>query len=646
MKDASDKKKKSLLHNWMFWLVFITGIAIIIRSIPAWFNAAWGVDFGIYFGITKSVATNGEIFPNYFGWGSSYNYFPVLYAINVFANWITGIDVIVIMPKIMPIFGGLSVFVFYFIIYELFKNRKFSLISTMTLAVLPFHVYQTSHASPLTIGHFFMMLSLYFFIKFRQKNHYAIPLVLSTVLLIMSHHLTTYFYVIVLIFIVFFENATRDKWTETIKKDVVYILFTSIFVFSYWILIATPVFDSFMNVGISFGGEKIGPVIIILIFYTLFFLSFGVAKLVRRFSIRLIDHRSNNNDNKRSIVNILLKLNPFIDKPVPSFRSRRKIFLVALIFFICALIYFAYIPLPWTGFRLNIYAIIFTLPLLTILAFGIAGFRYTCQIKNGFFIRGWLFAILISLVCALTIKNTNLYPDRHFEYLMYPLSVLSAFGIGAFFSDPFFKTLFSKTKNKKDFFVSYREKNITITKKYRVIPAIFISVLLISLAVSVYPSFRALNQAWENISQEDLNTVEWLGVNLDKNNTIIASDHRLERMAESEGFNTTKDEAIYLWYSENLSDYIDELSGVGKNYSRITHVFIDDIMKNDGVQLGVFETVYMTNETWTAAYDKFSNQPFELIYRNETIEKNQITEESIHWAEVYRVNWTYLESII
>jgi hypothetical protein len=44
----------------------------------------------------------------------------------------------------------------------------------------------------------------------------------------------------------------------------------------------------------------------------------------------------------------------------------------------------------------------------------------------------------------------------------------------------------------------------------------------------------------------------------------------------------------------------------------------------------------MTNES----YEKFSNQPFELVYRNATV--NPDTEEE-SWTEVYKVNWEYIE---
>jgi hypothetical protein len=44
----------------------------------------------------------------------------------------------------------------------------------------------------------------------------------------------------------------------------------------------------------------------------------------------------------------------------------------------------------------------------------------------------------------------------------------------------------------------------------------------------------------------------------------------------------------------------------------------------------------MTNDS----YLKFKQEPFKLVYRNATMNQNQ---EEVHWAEVYRVNWTFME---
>ena len=636
----------------MLWLLIITALAIIIRSIPGWINTAWGCDFGIYFGITKSMAESGTLFPFYAGWGGSYNEFPVLYALNSFAHRLTGIEIIDLMPKLTPIFGGLSVLLFFFIVRKLSDNKKISILATLFFAFLPFHVYQTSHASPLTMGHFFIMLSLFFFLKYRENTMYAIPLLISTVLLIMSHHLSTYFFLISLIGIVFFENAGSKNWTSTVKKDVLYIFVLSMLMFSYWALIARTVYAKFMVSGFSIAGIRIDAGYIILLFYlVLIFIFFIGVKLVRMSRGFIVERKETV---KSPIGKILIKLfyriSPFIKKRWPSTRSRVLIFLVILIILPIAMILFSVISLPWLGFSFTNEAIIFSFPLVVAVAFGAAGLRYTLYAKNGLFIRGWLIAIVFSLLFMMLINNRTILPHRHPEYLMAPLAILMAYGIGGIFSDPFFKGLFSGLKIKRDFYVHYASGKVKILRRNRLLSIFVIFIFVASLVGTTYEVHRALNQSWEEITAEDASSIEWISMNLDVNTSIIASDHRLERFIEGDGFNTSGDEVIKLWASENLSEFVEELFGIGKNYSRLTHVVVDDVMKNKGVHIGpkggVFRTIYMTNETWNASYLKFKKQPFELVYKNESKQIDSITLEPIHWAEVYAINWTYIESVI
>ena len=107
-------KFREMTRNPYFWLLILTtGIAIVIRSVPAWVYTAWGCDSGIYIGLANTVVETAEFFPPYYGWGGSYNEFPILYAVVAGVHWLTGIDVIVLMPKLIPIFGALTVFIFY-----------------------------------------------------------------------------------------------------------------------------------------------------------------------------------------------------------------------------------------------------------------------------------------------------------------------------------------------------------------------------------------------------------------------------------------------------------------------------------------------------------------------------------------------------
>ncbi|MFH1100816.1 MAG: hypothetical protein V1726_02110 [Methanobacteriota archaeon] len=611
------QKIKELLHegrqNWVFWLLIITIVAIILRSVPAWTHAAWGCDFGIYYGLANSFVENKELFSAYTGWGSSYQFFPVLYVITGVSHWITGLDVITLMPKIAPIFGGLSVLLFYFVVYELIGDRKKALLASAFLAVLPFHVYQTSHAAPLTIGHFFMVLSLYFFIKFRKDKRYVVPLLCSTVLLTMSHHLTTYFYLISLIFIVFIENAGSIEWVKTVKADVAYILLTSGIVFSYWIVVAKPVFESFMMGGLRLGPLEIDSIVVIVLFYVFFFSLFGVIWMKR-------------------------KLHLFLEVKEPTRMSCLWKFSVSMFVCVAAMSVFSVVTLPWTNFRFTLSSILFAVPLLMMISFGVAGFRFTRFVQNGGFIRGWMLALLVSFVYSLVSRNGTLPPDRHLEYIMVPLSIIAVFGLqGIFFNlrsevISKWKTTVRRIRPTTIFPV----RTSRIIQKRQVVYFVVIVILVTTNAVSVYPSFVSLNAAYEVISDDNMAVLEWMDVYVDKNVSVVASDHRLARMAEAVGFRTTLDEASVLWVATNLSEYLPELVGSGKNYSRITHVLIDEVMKEQVVHVHFGEMQYMTN----ASYEKFLAPLFELVYRNASVSDDGV---ETGWTELYAVNWSYLE---
>ena len=165
-----------------------------------------------------------------------------------------------------------------------------------------------------------------------------------------------------------------------------------------------------------------------------------------------------------------------------------------------------------------------------------------------------------------------------------------------------------------------------------------IVIIIATNAASTYSLHLELNVTHEGISHENFSVADWLNENLDKNNSVIASDHRISRIVESAGFNTTLDGTIFMWEAENLTDYIDELLGINMTCGRITHVIIDDIMREKVVNPTFREAYYMTNNS----YNKFHDQPFELIYRNATLD-NQMRE--LHWTEIYKVNWTYIEEL-
>jgi hypothetical protein len=242
--------------------------------------------------------------------------------------------------------------------------------------------------------------------------------------------------------------------------------------------------------------------------------------------------------------------------------------------------------------------------------------------KNRWFFQAWLCAILSSFIYSLVTVNTTLFPDRHVEYLTVPACLFAAVGILYFFRSREYKVSLSLKKQ----------------LSYPTIQALFVLVvcgLVFSNAVAVYPVYTSLEWMDESIPNETANAIDWMNDNLDRNITLIATDLRLSKMIWAEGMNATFEGTNDTWTCDTWVGCVADFD-TEEHHRLVTHVLIDDVMRDISVNVRVLQSVYMTNES----YLKFSQEPFTLVYRNATV--NQDNEE-IHWAEVYSVNWTFIE---
>ena len=588
------KYLSSFRKNWtrersILLMVFIA--ATVIRSIPGWMNAAWGNDFGIYYGITKDFAENPELFRPYSGWGSSYNYFPVLYVIVAFFHWLTGLSIAWLMPRITPIFGGLTVLVFYFAVKEIVTDKRLALLSAAFLAANPFHIYQTSHAAPLTIGHFFMILCIYLFVR-RNKTFLSIgALYVFSIILVASHHLTTFFYLTTIVFITFYENFTSKKWSKGLKGEMLYILFISTFTFLYWVLIATPVYRGSIRTGLLIPSWAV-----ICVFYVVLIILFILVFLRRKFDL-------------------------FSKAPKKLKLSMCQSIFISLVACSAFVIIFSFTTIPTTGFIFEKTAIIFLIPLIIAVGFAVYGRVVLEEARTKAYVLGWFYPISISFLFATLTWHEALYPFRHLEYIAYPLSILS--GIGAFV---YWNSL-RKKENEKNQNPGSKKNLNSKSFQYLVI------VVLVLNLLSAYAVQRTTSRYEESISKQVFEVVHWMKGNVSGTNFTVASDHRISQILWAEGYNATSDEAYIIWFSENWTGCLEELQTANGSMPQIRYILIDDVIRYQGVQSNINETPRpMTFES----YGKFQSPPFNLLYRSES-------ENGEKWAELYEVDWEYIE---
>ncbi|HEX17128.1 MAG TPA: hypothetical protein ENG60_01755 [Thermoplasmatales archaeon] len=580
-------------HRFVLLLILIT--AIFFRSIPVITNTAWGFDLGIYYGIALRMISEEELFIDYDGWGSSYQYFPVLYILSLGISKLTGLDLLKVMVALAPVIGGLTVLLFYMIVMELTRNRRLSLMSSALLAVAPFHVYQTSHAAPMTVGHLFMLSSLFLFLKFKKDKRFLPFLLLSTILLILSHHLTTYFYLITIAGMIIWRSFKYGIGFGESSKELGYLILSSIMAFSYWRFVAKPVYYAFMR-----GGTGLEPHIVIIFYFLLILVSIPITFSLRRHRIHLI-------------------LSGLSERFA---RSCKKIFLISFFSLLAMEIYSMFFNIPATNIRMNPTAILLSIPLLLFASLSVSGLPFLSIGKGKSYIQGWLIAIGASLLYSLLTGNTTLYPERHIEYLMVPMCLPASLSIIEICKE---LNLYR--------FVSVRKKVST-----EVLVSIVLLILVVSNGVTVYPSRYSLRFQDEEISDSCISATLWLRNHTHENDTI-ATDLRLSHLIWAYGMNATFDETERLWTCKDWRGCIDELEGKNRNYSRVTYILIDDVMRDFVVCLDVRKSVYM-NET---GYEKFLREPFELVYRNVTLDSSG---NIVHWAEVYKVNWSYIATEI
>ena len=595
------QKKRFTLktYHWVIPLILVTAIAILLRTLPSLLNAAWGVDFGIYYGLTNSFVETKSLINPYNGWGSSYQYFPVLYAITGFAHFITGIDTIQLLPKIAPIFGGLTIAILYFIVYELFKKRSIALISAALLSTATFHVYQTSHAAPLTIGHFFMMISIFFFIKFIKKSTYLIPLFISTALLIMSHHFTMYFYIISITTMLFVYTFHHSNLWKKSYQILAYVLFASISAFMYWMLVATPVYDNFMN------GKLLvsSPWVI-----QLYFISTSVGFLLCKYSDTI----------KNNLPTLQINHQPY---------SITKKVIIAFSAILIASLIAIKTGIPGVHIALTPLAVAYSIPMILLASFSLSGFSLLKQEYNGYLVYGWSIALIGSFLFS--ISSAKLMPDRHLEYLIVPLCIPAALSIHYLIKSHTITEITSLINPHK--FI-HQPQSLKSHLRTIAIPVI-VGSLIIANTMAAYPTIDALDSLDERVSDPCISVLDWMDGNV-SNSSVIASDHRLSMLCWANGYNITYGETNTTWYAKNLSGCIDQLKQLN-----ITHILIDDIMREKVVNVDVGRYFHMTNES----YDKFKEDPFTLVYRNATFNNDF---EEVHWIEMYEINYSKIPSTL
>jgi hypothetical protein len=613
---AKGRLTKVFYSDWLP-LGLVVCLAIAIRSIPVWLHAAWGSDLGIYYSLTSSLVDGGTLSPSYSGWGESYEGFPTLYVISAIPHLLTGLDQLWLLTKVAPILGGLSVAFLFLIARNLGVDRRIALLAALLLALNSVHVYQTSHAAPMTVGHFFLLACLHIQTKERRGVADWAMLALFTLLLVCSHHFTTYIYLISLPLAATFGGAGRARC------DLGVIVFSSTVAFAYWSLVATDV--------TLFARTATGlPWIAVVSAYAIFVaVVFAARPLARRFM-------------------------GWLKSPV-SYRADTIKFVLGLSVMTATVAFLALSGYSIVSIGSAPLIILYSVPLIASTALALPGAWLLATKPGGGRAVGWLLAILLSLGASLALSSTILLPERHLEYAFEPLSICAALGLVRLaapiarrdevvaVSEPSLVAVRSREPGPLVSLMPERRIGlqtwaassrvawtIRIPRKggrmyVRAACALAIAVLLVGSVVASYGAMREFGID-ESISDEDLRAVDWLAGNC---SGVVASDHRLCTLLEANGLRGTFEDGAGLWNASSWVDCWSVLNGSG--HGCVSHVLVDRTMCESGVALPGLNMPPLPECT----REMLSRQPFEprASFRNDTTGE---------WAEAYAVNWSHI----
>jgi len=621
--------------------IIVSGI--VIRLIPNILYYAWGNDYGIYYYLSQSFLTGKSLlYPPNSPWGNDgYQYFPVTYIIVLGVHYILNIPINVSLSYSIPILGGLTPFLLYLVSRELGFNRMISALAGFLLVVNPVQVYQTSQANYLTTGHFFLLLSILFFLKFHKNLKYTIPLIVSIILLILSHQLSTYFFLISIIGMVISVNLLSNKWKDYILYDFLIIEFTGTAMISY-LLLRIPSMVGFFSkalLGLGYGG-------VLGLFYVLSIVLFSILQ------------KWDSDKFKKRVDNFLVKLKLNID-------PTRDIYLTAISTISIVIILLLFMAIGYVPSFITLSAVIISLPFILFLAISVVGLKYFLTERNISEVFGWSMAIIGSLLYSIISKNTVLLPARHFEYLAGPFSIISAYVVSKWYFH--YKENVSRNSYSENFITNQERllpspiidsegrsfffvrrqvihstgKSYTIKKSIAVENVLLIVIVSVVLLMGVfsYPiTSDFIPSHTEALTFQDEAVIQYL--NSTGNRSLsVATDHQIGILLKSYGFSSPFNNLSTFWNCTNWAQAIWQISGENGSYMPVGYVLISTYM----IQYGVWgyngsdnpnqPPIYLNATT----FGKFFNPPFGLLYENSSATQNIS-------SYLFAVNWTFIDN--
>jgi LPXTG-motif cell wall-anchored protein len=551
---------------WLFALLLATVFLVLV---PLGSYALFGSDSGEYYALSLAIAHTGHLPGTYLGWGNAYPDFPGIFLLSAETAGASGASVLAALTLVVPALGALSVLPLFLLFRRIFPNDTVAILGAGLASVAFPRIFSIAHPAPLALGDLLVVAALWMFVEGRRDARWYGPLALTAAALIVTHHLSSYFFILsALGSLVLLELVRPGLWSARFPaRELVFGAGFLLTLFAYWTFDApgflpTASLGAVPSTGASFALFAAAALLLVA----------GAGLL-----LRWRRHRPW----------------PTARVRFPSDRSTARDFALLLGGTFGGILLLTVAPLPGTSQETTATAVLFFAPFLALVPFAAGTRRLLSATRLGPWLLTWLVAVGGSAAIALATSNPVLSASRHAEYLVIPLGLIVAVGLGR---------LVARAGDRYG-------------RPAMAAGGLAIALLIGANAAIAYPPPADFGGFQEGITTGDAALWGWSGPALPAW-TVLASDHRLSSMLFGfDGFRATWDSTPALFTGSSWPAAAAELNGsyAPHTVERIDAVAVDGTMRSSGVALDPSSAAVPMSASAIAWLD---GAPFVPLYEN------------------------------
>ncbi|MCI4335430.1 MAG: hypothetical protein L3K04_07390 [Thermoplasmata archaeon] len=395
------------------FLLSATLVSVYLLLSPLLNFYLFGSDSGEYYALANQLTATGHLpvggaySGGYTGWGFAYPDFPGLFLIVSGTAGALGVSNFSALIYAIPAISALSVLPLFLLFRRLWPVDSVAILGAAFAAVMMPRAFSMAHPAPLGPGDLFAVAALWMFVEGRTDARWYAPLAFTGGALILTHHLSAYFFLLgALGGLLLLELWRPLAWSRRFPlREFGFLGAYAGGLLLFWFE-AAPDFRGVLTEGLPTAlASSPGPALLLAAVAIV-----CVALLVRwrRSHAKTAGAR--------------------VSYPTDASVYRDMVFLwggtaggLALLLLL---------PLPATSQVIQPQTLVWFAPVIVLIGLAAGSRRLVTGTRIGPLVLTWLAALGLSAAWALSTSSTVVPLGRHAEYLVIPLGLLVAIGLG------------------------------------------------------------------------------------------------------------------------------------------------------------------------------------------------------------------------